>query len=122
VRRFLMWNVTDEGITRGAAYSVIFLFVLGLLFSILGYWYSTTAVNRAIANTATLQQVCITSNDFRSREAHLWTFVLQISSQNPPPHETPAEKQQREAELKLFRAYLDRTFRLRNCNQPPYTP
>lgn len=99
--------------TRGAAYSVTFLFVLCLLTSGTAYWLSAAAIHRATADAASTLQLCQLGNQARTQQVTLWTELVAISQ--PPPHQTPAQRQQRRTVVRTFLAYVHRLFKPRNC-------
>jgi hypothetical protein len=100
-------------ITPGAARAVVVLFVLAFLLSGASWWLSVRAVQGEFANRATVLQLCETSNDFRAQQVTLWTHLIAISP--PPPHETAAQKQQRQATIRVFLRYIRHVFAPRDC-------
>src|SRR6266571_1445000 len=100
-------------ITRGAARAFVFLSVVTLLLSGAAYFFSTRAVRGEVANRATVVQLCETGNGFRAQQVTLWTHLVAISA--PPPNETPAQKQKRQALTREFLAYVRTVFAPRDC-------
>jgi hypothetical protein len=101
--------------TRGARYSVVFLFLFSLAIGAGNYLFTANLVNRATAAAASVAQLCQSGNEFRREQVQLWEFLITVS--RPPPHETPAEKAQREKTTRLFIAHIHRVFAARHC--PP---
>jgi hypothetical protein len=99
--------------TRGARYSVVFLFVLSFLLAGGSYWLSVSATHNAVANRASIVQLCQAGNESRAQQVTLWTRLVAISQ--PPPHETAAERRQRAKTIRVFIAYVRRLFAPRNC-------
>jgi hypothetical protein len=107
---------TPEGIpfmTRGARYSVVFLFVLSFLLAGGSYWLSTSAVHKAVANRASLVQLCRAGNESRAQQVTLWEHLVTISQ--PPSHETARQRVRRLATARAFIAYVKRVFMPRDC-------
>lgn len=99
--------------TEGARYAVVVLFILTVALSGLAYWLSTSAINRAVANRASVVQLCQLGNESRAQQITLWTRLVAISP--PPPHQTPAQAQQREKIVREFLGYVRTLFKPRNC-------
>jgi hypothetical protein len=99
--------------TRGARYSVVFLFVLSFLLAGGSYWLSTSAVRKAVSNRASVVDLCQAGNAARVQQVTLWTQLVAISQ--PPPRETAKEKAQRQRTIRVFLAYVHKLFAPRNC-------
>jgi uncharacterized membrane protein len=99
--------------TRGAAYSVVFLFVLTLAVGTANLLFTNQLVHRASRNTASITQLCQAGNEARAQQVQLWMYLITIS--RPPPHETPAAQAQREKTVHAFEAYVQKVFAPRNC-------
>jgi hypothetical protein len=99
--------------TRGARYSVVFLFVLSFLLAGGSYWLSASAARNAVANRASVVQLCEAGNESRAQQVTLWTRLVAISQ--PPPHETAAERRQRAKTIRVFIAYVRKLFAKRDC-------
>ena len=115
-RRWLnLWHShLQPGITRGSFWSLIVLFVVMIVLTGASYVLTSRAITKAGHNAASIQQLCVTSNEFRAEQIGLWEFVINLSK--PPAHETPAQKQIREHGLKVFEAYLHHVFAPRVCD------
>jgi hypothetical protein len=100
-------------ITPGAARAVVFLFVLTFLLAAGSYWLSVRAVRGEITSRASVVQLCETGNGFRAQQVTLWTHLIAISQ--PPPHQTAAQRKQREALTRKFLAYVRTVFAKRDC-------
>jgi len=100
-------------ISRGAARAVVFLFALTFLLSAGSYWLSVRAVHGEITNRATVVQLCQAGNDSRAQQVTLWTHLIAISQ--PPPHETAAQKRQRQATITGFLQFVRKVFKARDC-------
>jgi hypothetical protein len=100
-------------ITRGAARAFVVLSVVTLLLSGAAYFFSTRAVQGEIRSRASVVQLCQAGNESRAQQVTLWTHLIAIS--RPPPHETAAQKRQRQALIREFLAYVRKVFAPRNC-------
>ena len=115
------------GITRGAAYAAVFLFLLSFLLAGGSYVLSSRAIRHAQANTAlalanraSITQLCMSGNAFRAQQIALWEYILRLGK--PPPRETAAARAQRLAVARQFDAHLHQVFAPRNCKHPAATP
>src|SRR5262245_20121092 len=81
-------------ISRGAARAVVVLFILSFLLSGAAYLFSVRAVQGEITSRASVVQLCQAGNEARGQQVTLWTHLIAISA--PPPHQTPAQKRQRD--------------------------
>ena len=102
--------------TRGARHAVVFLFVLSFALAGGSYWLSTSAVHRATAAAVNTTQLCEAGNESRAQQVTLWEHLVAVAQ--PPPHETPAQEQQRLAVARAFIAYVHKVFAPRNCSAP----
>jgi hypothetical protein len=93
--------------------AIVSLFILAFLLSGASWWLSVRAVRGEFANRATVLQLCETSNDFRAQQITLWTHLIAIST--PPPHETAAQKRQRQALIAEFLGFVRKVFAPRDC-------
>ena len=100
-------------ITRGALYSVVFLFVLSLLLAAGNYLYSASAVRHATAAAASTMQLCLAGNEARRQQVQLWDELISLSS--PPAGETAAARARRKVITREFIAYVHTVFAPRNC-------
>ena len=100
-------------ISRGAARAVVTLFVLAFLLSGGAYWLSVRAVQGEVRSRASVVQLCQAGNESRAQQVTLWTHLIAISQ--PPPHETAAQKQQRQATIRVFLGYVRKVFKARDC-------
>jgi len=100
-------------ITRGAARAFVFLSVLTLLLAAAAYFFSVRAVQGEVRSRASVVQLCQAGNESRAQQVTLWTHLIQVSQ--PPPHETAAQKRQRQATIREFLGYVRTVFRARNC-------
>jgi hypothetical protein len=91
----------------------VFLAVLTVLLSGAAYFFSTRAVQGEIASRASVVQLCQAGNESRAQQVTLWTHLVQISA--PPPHQTAAQRKQREALTREFLAYVRKVFAPRDC-------
>ena len=91
---------------------LILAMVVSILCSFLLAWY---AANRATSSRATVQELCISGNDYRSQQKQLWEFVITLSV--PHPGETAAERTARLKNIKKFRTYLNRITAPRDCSR-----
>lgn len=99
--------------TRGARYSIVFLFVLSLLLAAGNYLLSASAVRHATASAASVAQLCAAGNESRAQQVRLWAYLIVLSP--PPPHETPAARARRENVIREFIAYVRSVFAPRRC-------
>jgi hypothetical protein len=95
------------------ARAFVFLAVLTVLLSGAAYFFSTRAVQGEIASRASVVQLCQAGNESRAQQVTLWTHLIAISQ--PPPHETAAQKRQRQATIRQFLAYVRTVFAPRDC-------
>jgi hypothetical protein len=100
-------------VTPGAARAVVTLFVLSFLLSGAAYWLAVRAVDGQVRSRASVVQLCQAGNESRAQQVTLWTHLVAIST--PPPHQTPAQKRQRAAQIASFLAYVRTVFAPRNC-------
>ena len=107
------WRRIFAPISRGAARAFVFLSVLTFLLAAGSYWLSVRAVRGEVANRATVVQLCETGNGFRAQQVTLWTHL--IATSQPPPHETAAQRRQRDALIAGLLAYVRKVFAPRNC-------
>ena len=105
----------DPFMSHGAAYAVVFLFLLTLAIGAANLLFTSALVGRANANAASVTQLCKSGNDARKQQIDLWAFIIQISP--PPPHETKAEAKQREHVLHQFAVHLHTIFAPRDCTK-----
>ena len=101
-------------ISTGAARAFVVLSVVTLLLSGAAYFFSTRAVQGEIRSRASVVQLCQAGNESRAQQITLWTHLVAIS--RPPPHETAAQKQQRQATIRVFLGYVRKVFAPRNCS------
>src|SRR6516162_7693555 len=102
------WPAAFRPISRGAARAIIVLFALSFLLSGASWWLSLRAVNGAVTSRASVMQLCQAGNDARAQQVILWTHL--IATAVPPAHETPAQRQQRQAVTARFLAYVRGVF------------
>lgn len=110
------WGRPKDGIpfmTRGARYSVVFLFLLAFALAAGSYRLSVSAVDRAVADRASVVQLCQLGNASRAQQVILWTHLIKVSL--PPPHETAAERARRQKTIREFLAFVHHDFAPRNC-------
>lgn len=100
-------------ISTGAARAFVVLSVVTLLLSGAAYFFSTRAVQGEIRSRASVVQLCQAGNESRAQQVTLWTHLIQVST--PPPHETAAQKRQRQALITGFLAYVRKVFAPRDC-------
>lgn len=100
-------------ITPGAARAFVVLSAVTLLLSGGAYFFSTRAVHGEIRSRASVVQLCQAGNDARAQQVTLWTHLIEISQ--PPPHETAAQKRQRQALIAGFLGYVRKVFAPRDC-------
>lgn len=100
-------------VSRGTAAAIVFLFALSFLLAGAAYWLSVRAVQGEITSRASVTQLCQASNESRVQQITLWTHLVKISA--PPPHQTAAQKQQRETLTRKFLAYVRTVFAPRDC-------
>jgi hypothetical protein len=91
----------------------VFLAVLTVLLSAAAYFFSTRAVQGEVRSRASVVQLCQAGNESRAQQVTLWTHLIAIS--RPPPHETAAQKRQRETLIREFLGYVRTVFAKRNC-------
>jgi hypothetical protein len=99
--------------TRGARYSVVFLFLLSMALATGNYLLSASAVRHAEANAASVTALCQAGNESRRQQVQLWDHLITLSV--PPPHETPASRARRELVTREFLAYIRQVFAQRSC-------
>jgi hypothetical protein len=102
-----------QPVGRGAARAFVFLFILMFLLAGASWWLSVRAIQGEITARATVVQLCETGNSFRAQQVTLWTHLVQVSA--PPPHQTAAQRKQRQALTREFLAYVRKVFAPRNC-------
>lgn len=100
-------------ITPGAARAVVTLFVLSFLLAGASFWLSVRTVQGQITSRASVTQLCQAGNESRAQQVTLWTHLVAMNV--PPPHETPAQKQKRQALTREFLAYVRTIFAPRDC-------
>jgi hypothetical protein len=93
----------------------VFLFVLAFLLAGASYWFSVRAAQGQIASRASVVQLCQAGNESRAQQVTLWAHLVAMNA--PPPHETAAQKQKRQALTRNFLAYIRTVFKPRNCAQ-----
>lgn len=100
-------------ISRGAARAIVVLFALSFLLAGAAYFFSVRAVQGQVRSRASVVQLCQAGNESRAQQVTLWTHLVAISA--PPPHQTPAQKAQRDTLIRQFLAYVRKVFAPRNC-------
>ncbi len=100
-------------ISRGAARAVVVLFVLAFVLAGSSFWLSVRTVQGQIRSRASIVQLCQAGNESRAQQVTLWTHLVAIS--RPPPHETAAQKQQRQATVRVFLQFVRKVFKARDC-------
>src|SRR6266581_3653625 len=83
---------------------VMVLFVLAFLLAGSSFWLSVRTVQGQIRSRASVVQLCQAGNESRAQQVTLWTHLIAISQ--PPPHQTAAQKRQRQATIRKFLAYV----------------
>jgi hypothetical protein len=89
------------------------LLVLMFLLAGASWWLSVRAIHGEITSRASVVQLCQAGNESRAQQVTLWTHLIEISQ--PPPHETAAQKRQRQALIAGFLAYVRKVFAPRDC-------
>lgn len=89
--------------TRGAAYAMVFLFVLSFLLAGGSYWL-------AVRNAATVEQLCEAGNEARAEQIANWDYIIKLSGPPPTAHGR--------AVLAEFEHHLRAEFAPRNCSAP----
>lgn len=74
------------------------------------------ATSQARQNTVNAKITCEAGNESRRLAKQLWTYVLDLSSQNP--NLTAYQKKQ----IALFRGYIETVYAPRDCNSSPTIP
>jgi hypothetical protein len=113
-------TATTKGaaLTRSAALGMLAMFLLLGGGVAVNYFGTQSAIRHATATAASVTQLCQAGNTSRAQQVTLWDHILTISANSPPPlHETPAQKQQREAIARAFEAYVHRIFAPRDCTK-----
>jgi hypothetical protein len=100
-------------ISRGAARAFVVLSVLTLLLAGASSWLSVRTVQGQIRSRASVVQLCQAGNESRAQQVTLWTHLVQVSA--PPPHQTAAQRKQRQALTRQFLAYVRKVFAPRDC-------
>ena len=95
------------------ARAFVFLSVLTFLLAAGSYWLSVRAVQGEVRSRASVVQLCQAGNTARAQQVTLWTHLVQISQ--PPPHETAAQKRQRQATIAGFLQFVRQVFKARDC-------
>lgn len=72
---------------------------------------SSNANTLANQNAQVQKSTCEAGNQARAVTVQLWTYVLEVSAQNPE-NQTPAKKQQ----IEKFRAYMTSAYAQRDCS------
>src|SRR5204863_8152593 len=102
------WTVSPS-----AAQAIVILFALAFLLAGASFWLSVRTVQGQITSRASVVQLCQAGNESRAQQVTLWTHLVAIS--RPPPHETAAQKRQRQALIREFLAYVRKVFARRDC-------
>jgi hypothetical protein len=92
---------------------VVFLFALSFLLSGAAYFFAAQATSRAVANRASVVQLCQSGNESRAQQVNLWTHLIAISA--PPPHQTAVQRAARDTLIRQFLAYVRTVFAPRDC-------
>jgi hypothetical protein len=100
-------------ISTGAARAVVVLFILAFLLSGASWWLSVRAVQGEVKSRASVVQLCQAGNESRAQQVTLWTHLIAISQ--PPPHETAAQREKRQALVREFLGYVRQIFKARDC-------
>jgi hypothetical protein len=95
------------------ARAFVFLAVLTFLLAGASFWLSVRTVQGQIASRASVVQLCQAGNESRAQQVTLWTHLIAISQ--PPPHETAAQKRQRQALVTAFLQFVRKVFKARDC-------
>ena len=106
-------------ITPGARWSVIVLFCVAIGLTAGSYALTVSAIHRSERAAASEAQLCQAGNTAREQQIGLWSYIIHIS--RPPPHETAAQRAQREKTVRVFLAHLHKIFAPRNCAHPSRT-
>ena len=100
--------------TRGARYSVVFLFALSLALATGNYLLSASAVRRAEASAASTLQLCQAGNELRRQQVALWDHLLAVAM--PPERESAAARARRAEVTRQFAAYVHQVFAPQRCD------
>ena len=100
-------------VSQGTARAFVVLAALSLLLSAASGWIAVRAVQGELSSRASVVQLCQAGNDSRAQQVILWTHLVAISV--PPPHETAAARQKREATVTAFLAFVHKVFAPRDC-------
>ena len=91
--------------SRAARGALIALIVAVLAFAGVGWAFWQLNADRV--------QSCERSNQIRRESVQLWDFIVVVSK--PPPHETPAERRQREALTQRFVDKVHEVYKTTSC-------
>ena len=104
------YRTVSQGVLRALAA----LAVLGWVLSAAAAFISVRAVQGEVSSRASVVQLCQAGNESRAQQVKLWSHLAAISV--PPPHETPAARERREAAVTALLRYVRQVFAPRDCN------
>jgi hypothetical protein len=99
----------------GLVASVLLNLVIGVV-AIGASLQAREATSQAKRNAENARISCEVGNEGRRLQTQLWTYVLDLSSQNP--NLTAYQKKQ----IAMFRGYIATTYAPRDCNATPTAP
>jgi competence protein ComGC len=81
------------------------------------------AAAAAVKSQVTSYQVCENTNKVRAEAASLWEYVIQTSeAQNEAKGLTPAQLQQQNQAIQMFRDKVAQAYAPQDCNHPANSP
>lgn len=91
--------------------SIAFDLILSI-FLAFGWQANHQLALRAESNHDAIVRSCETSNEARAKNKELWTYILSL----PPSNDGKASTPEQQKRVEDFKAFLDDTFKIRNCN------
>jgi hypothetical protein len=67
---------------------------------------------------ASVYATCLAGNAFRADDLKRWLFILDLSSKNPQPDRTAAQKRQAQQQSEVFRRFIVQADTPRVCKRP----
>jgi hypothetical protein len=90
-----------ERVTRRLAVGLVASLILDVILTVVVTLLSLSAVREGATLHASQLAACAVGNQARAEQVQLWSYVIQLSAQGPHGNQ---------AELRQFKAYIDRTF------------
>jgi hypothetical protein len=115
VKRLRQYGVHNRHMIWGLIVSIVLSLVMGGV-AINASQQAKQATSQAARNAENAKITCEAGNESRSLGRQLWTYVLDLSSENPTL--TAQQKKQ----IALFRGYVATVYAPRDCNAASPTP